>query len=47
MLSTRGMLGGAVDRFKVVMSDKQNSKMFTIVMGTVFVLLLLYYLTRR
>jgi hypothetical protein len=47
MLNTRGMLSGAVDRFKLVMSDKHNSKMFTIVTVTVFVLLLLYYLSQR
>lgn len=44
MLGTRGMLGGAVDKFKVVMNNKQNKQMLTFIGGFAAVLLLLYYL---
>ncbi|GBG00474.1 hypothetical protein Rsub_13155 [Raphidocelis subcapitata] len=47
MVGTHSMLGGAANKFKVVMADKDNRRMLTVVCGMVVVLLVLYYLTRR
>eukprot|EP00882_Tetradesmus_deserticola_P004696 GHRQ01004950.1.p2 GENE.GHRQ01004950.1~~GHRQ01004950.1.p2 ORF type:complete len:107 (+),score=34.07 GHRQ01004950.1:37-321(+) len=44
MFSTGGMLGGAADKFKVVMNNKQNRQMLTFVGGFAVALLLVYYL---
>eukprot|EP00878_Enallax_costatus_P002751 GHUV01002941.1.p2 GENE.GHUV01002941.1~~GHUV01002941.1.p2 ORF type:complete len:108 (+),score=30.98 GHUV01002941.1:451-774(+) len=44
MFATGGMLGGARDKFKMVMNNKQNKQMLTFVGGFAFVLLLLYFL---
>lgn len=44
MYNAGGMLGGAVDRFKVVMSGKDRVKMSTMVGGGLSALLLLWWL---
>eukprot|EP00775_Hariotina_reticulata_P012724 gene12724-12854_t len=44
MFATGTVMGGAVDKFKVVMNDKQNRRMLMFIGGFAVVLLLLYYL---
>lgn len=47
VLGTHGMLGNASNKFKVVMADKDNRRMLSIVGGMVVVLLALYYFVIR
>lgn len=47
MGSTRLGLGSAVDRFKKVMEEPQQRKMFLMVMGVVFTLFILYLVLKR
>lgn len=47
MTGVRGALGSSVEKFKSVMSDRHNRKLFVLVLGTSLVLLIIWLLTRR
>lgn len=47
MGNTKSSMKAMVDKFTTVFNDKQNKKMIVIVVGTVCVLILLWYFTRR
>ncbi|KAK1412606.1 hypothetical protein QVD17_33990 [Tagetes erecta] len=46
MDSSRGLLFGTMDRFKMVFETKSSRKMFTYVVSFVVIFLIIYYLTR-
>ncbi|XP_010245780.1 PREDICTED: bet1-like SNARE 1-1 [Nelumbo nucifera] len=46
MDSSRGILSGTMDRFKMVFETKSSRRMFTLVASFVAVFLIVYYLTR-
>ncbi|KAB5557540.1 hypothetical protein DKX38_008449 [Salix brachista] len=46
MDSSRGVLSGTMDRFKMVFETKSSRRMFTLVASFVVLFLIIYYLTR-
>ncbi|KAL9395720.1 hypothetical protein Peur_009973 [Populus x canadensis] len=46
MDSSRGVLSGTMDRFKMVFETKSSSRMLTLVASFVVIFLIIYYLTR-
>ncbi|KAG2713568.1 hypothetical protein I3843_04G174300 [Carya illinoinensis] len=46
MDSSRGVLSGTMDRFKMVFETKSSRRMFTLVASFVIIFLVIYYLTR-
>ncbi|KAE8675107.1 Bet1-like SNARE 1-2 [Hibiscus syriacus] len=46
MDSSRGILSGTMDKFKMVFETKSSRRMFTLVASFVVVFLVIYYLTR-
>ncbi|XP_042055882.1 bet1-like SNARE 1-1 isoform X2 [Salvia splendens] len=46
MDTSRGVLSGTMDKFKMVFEDKSSRRMFTLVASFVAVFLIVYYLTR-
>ncbi|KAL3028995.1 hypothetical protein AAZX31_03G142600 [Glycine max] len=46
MDSSRGVLSGTMDKFKMVFETKSNQRMFTLVASFVVLFLIIYYLTR-
>ncbi|XP_052180501.1 bet1-like SNARE 1-1 [Diospyros lotus] len=46
MDSSRGILSGTMDKFKMVFETKSSRRMFTLVAAFVILFLILYYLTR-
>nr|XP_048337188.1 bet1-like SNARE 1-1 isoform X2 [Ziziphus jujuba var. spinosa] len=46
MDSSRGVLSGTMDRFKMVFETKSSRRMFTLVASFVVIFLVIYYLTR-
>ncbi|KAL8262054.1 hypothetical protein R6Q59_026103 [Mikania micrantha] len=46
MDSSRGILSGTMDKFKMVFETKSSRKMFTYVASFVVIFLIIYYLTR-
>ncbi|KAK1558392.1 hypothetical protein Q3G72_003051 [Acer saccharum] len=46
MDSSRGILSGTMDKFKMVFETKSSRKMFTLVASFVVIFLIVYYLTR-
>ncbi|KAI5673758.1 hypothetical protein M9H77_14122 [Catharanthus roseus] len=46
MDSSRGILAGTMDKFKMVFETKSSRKMFTLVASFVVIFLVVYYLTR-
>ncbi|KAJ9172061.1 hypothetical protein P3X46_015348 [Hevea brasiliensis] len=46
MDSSRGVLSGTMDRFKMVFETKSSRRMFTLVASFVVIFLIVYYLTR-
>ncbi|TQD73448.1 hypothetical protein C1H46_041034 [Malus baccata] len=46
MDSSRGVLSGTMDKFKMVFETKSSKRMFTLVASFVVVFLVVYYLTR-
>ncbi|CAA0836831.1 Bet1-like SNARE 1-1 [Striga hermonthica] len=46
MDSSRGVLSGTMDKFKMVFETKSSRRMFTLVASFVVVFLVVYYLTR-
>ncbi|KAK6937820.1 hypothetical protein RJ641_031328 [Dillenia turbinata] len=46
MDSSRGVLSGTMDRFKMVFETKSSRRMFTLVASFVVLFLIVYYLTR-
>ncbi|KAK9067564.1 hypothetical protein SSX86_011675 [Deinandra increscens subsp. villosa] len=46
MDSSRGILSGTMDKFKMVFQTKSSRKMFTYVASFVVIFLIIYYLTR-
>ncbi|XP_070052511.1 bet1-like SNARE 1-1 isoform X1 [Nicotiana tomentosiformis] len=46
MDSSRGVLAGTVDKFKMVFETKSSRRMFTLVASFVVLFLVVYYLTR-
>ncbi|EXC31924.1 Bet1-like SNARE 1-1 [Morus notabilis] len=46
MDSSRGVLSGTMDRFKMVFETKSSRRMFTLVASFVVLFLVIYYLTR-
>ncbi|XP_047952278.1 bet1-like SNARE 1-1 isoform X2 [Salvia hispanica] len=46
MDTSRGVLSGTMDKFKMVFEDKSSRRMFTLVASFVAVFLVVYYLTR-
>ncbi|KAJ4822118.1 Bet1-like SNARE 1-1 [Turnera subulata] len=46
MDSSRGILSGTMDRFKMVFETKSSRRMFTLVASFVVIFLVVYYLTR-
>ncbi|KAJ6352300.1 hypothetical protein OIU76_001502 [Salix suchowensis] len=47
MDSSRGVLSGTMDRFKMVFETKSSRRMFTLVASFVVLFLIIYYLTRE
>ncbi|MCL7037204.1 hypothetical protein MKW94_017901, partial [Papaver nudicaule] len=47
MDSSRGILSGTMDRFKMVFETKSSRRMFTLVASFVIIFLIVYYLTKR
>ena len=47
MLGTRGVLGGAAEKFRVVISDKGNRQTLTYVGGFALAMFLIYWLLHR
>ncbi|MBA0617686.1 hypothetical protein Godav_027111 [Gossypium davidsonii] len=46
MDSSRGILSGTMDKFKMVFETKSSRRMFTLVASFVVIFLVIYYLTR-
>ncbi|XP_073132429.1 bet1-like SNARE 1-1 [Henckelia pumila] len=46
MDSSRGVLSGTMDKFKMVFETKSSRSMFTLVVSFVVIFLVIYYLTR-
>ncbi|XP_059625988.1 bet1-like SNARE 1-1 isoform X2 [Cornus florida] len=46
MDSSRGVLSGTMDKFKMVFETKSSRRMFTLVASFVVIFLVIYYLTR-
>ncbi|KAH0738575.1 hypothetical protein KY290_037280 [Solanum tuberosum] len=46
MDSSRGVLSGTMDKFKMVFETKSSQRMFTLVASFVVLFLVVYYLTR-
>ncbi|GMJ09083.1 BET1P/SFT1P-like protein 14A, modified transport to the vacuole 15 [Hibiscus trionum] len=46
MDSSRGILSGTMDKFKMVFETKSSRRMFTLVASFVLIFLVIYYLTR-
>ncbi|KAK2970156.1 hypothetical protein RJ640_019624, partial [Escallonia rubra] len=46
MDSSRGVLSGTMDKFKMVFETKSSRRMFTLVASFVVIFLIIYYLTR-
>ncbi|EEF41436.1 protein transporter, putative [Ricinus communis] len=46
MDSSRGVLSGTMDRFKMVFETKSSRRMFTLVASFLVIFLIVYYLTR-
>ncbi|MCL7030245.1 hypothetical protein MKW94_011264 [Papaver nudicaule] len=46
MDSSRGILSGTMDRFKMVFETKSSRRMFTLVASFVIIFLIVYYLTK-
>nr|ACU19551.1 unknown [Glycine max] len=46
MDSSRGVLSGTMDKFKMVFETKSNQRMFTLVASFVVLFFIIYYLTR-
>ncbi|CAN6684488.1 unnamed protein product [Malus baccata var. baccata] len=46
MDSSRGVLSGTMDKFKMVFETKSSQRMFTLVASFVVIFLVIYYLTR-
>ncbi|KAI3864180.1 hypothetical protein MKX03_015620 [Papaver bracteatum] len=46
MDSSRGILSGTMDRFKMVFETKSSRRMFTLVASFVIIFLVVYYLTK-
>ncbi|XP_057438575.1 bet1-like SNARE 1-1 [Lotus japonicus] len=46
MDSSRGVLSGTMDKFKMVFEKKSSQRMFTLVASFVVLFLIIYYLTR-
>ncbi|GLT72610.1 hypothetical protein SLA2020_445290, partial [Shorea laevis] len=46
MDSSRGVLSGTMDRFKMVFETKSSRRVFTLVASFVVIFLVIYYLTR-
>ncbi|MCL7031083.1 hypothetical protein MKW94_025753 [Papaver nudicaule] len=47
MDSSRGILSGTMDQFKMVFETKSSRRMFTLVASFVIIFLIVYYLTKR
>ncbi|XP_019426180.1 PREDICTED: bet1-like SNARE 1-1 [Lupinus angustifolius] len=46
MDSSRGVLSGTMDKFKMVFETKSSRRMFTLIASFVVIFLIIYYLTR-